>query len=130
MKRSTVARVALGSCLLLLCAYVVAFQGGAYHLLKKIPLGAAEGGGEYFDYITFDAATRRVYLSHGTEVKVLDADSGSVVGPSTGLKRDHGLALFPELGREFITDADANQVVMFDLKSLKARGQIKGEADA
>lgn len=130
MKRSTVARVALGSSLLLICAYVVAFQGGAYHLLKKIPLGAAEGGGEYFDYITFDAAARRVYLSHGTEVKVLNADSGSVVGTITGLKRDHGVALVPELGRGFITDGDAKQIVMFDLKTLKTTGQLKGEADA
>src|SRR6266481_5273992 len=103
---------------------------GAYHLLKKIPLGAAEGGGEYFDYITFDAAARRVYLSHGTEVKVLNADSGSIVGTITGLKRDHGVALVPGLGRGFITDGDAKQVVMFDMKTLKTTGQVKGESDA
>jgi DNA-binding beta-propeller fold protein YncE len=130
MKRSTVACVALGSCVLVFCACVLAFQGGAYHLLKKISLGAAEGGGEYFDYITFDAAARRVYLAHGTEVKVVDADSGSVIGTITGLKRDHGVALVPELGRGFITDGDAKQVVMFDMKTLKTTGQVKGEADA
>src|ERR1700730_3023745 len=109
MMRSRVACVVLGSCLLF-CACVFAFQGGGYHLLKKIPLGAAEGGGEYFDYITFDAATRHVYLSHGTEVKVLNADRGSVVGTITGLKRNHGIALVPGLGRGFITDGDARQV--------------------
>jgi hypothetical protein len=38
-------------------------------------IGVAEGGGEYFDYITLDAAARRIYLSHGTEIKVLEADS-------------------------------------------------------
>jgi hypothetical protein len=74
-------RVFAAAGFLLLSAVVLAFQSGrSYHLLKKISLGAAEGGGEYFDYLTFDAATRRVYLSHGTEVEVLDADSGSVVG--------------------------------------------------
>src|SRR6266403_3756661 len=42
-----------------------------YHLLKKVPLGAAAGGGrEYFDYLTVDSHGRRVYASHGTEVKV------------------------------------------------------------
>ena len=116
---------------LLLSAVVLAFQsGGSYHLLKKISLGAAEGGGEYFDYITFDAAARRVYLSHGTEVEVLDADSGSVVGKVAGLKRDHGVAVVPELGRGFITDGDAGQVVIFDLKTLKTVGQVKADADA
>src|SRR5579862_2833649 len=99
MKRSAVTCVAVGFNLLFFCVYVLAFQGGAYHLLKKIPLTAAEGGGEYFDYITFDSAARRVYLSHGTEVKVLDADSGNVIGTIAGLKRDHGVALVPELGR-------------------------------
>jgi hypothetical protein len=62
-------------CLLLLGAYVLAAAPSGYHLLKKIPFGAAPGSIEYFDYITFDAATRRVYLSHGTEVKVLNMAS-------------------------------------------------------
>jgi DNA-binding beta-propeller fold protein YncE len=110
---------------------VLAFAAtGGYHLVKKIPLGAAEGGGEYFDYITFDAAARRVYLSHGTEVEVLDADSGSVVGKISGLKRDHGVALVAELGRGFITDGDAGEVVIFDLKTLQTIGRVKAEADA
>ena len=120
-----------GSYLFLLGAVVFAFQAvGGYHLLQKIPLGAAEGGGEYFDYITFDAAARRLYLSHGTEIEVLNADDGSVTGKIGGLKRDHGVALVPELGRGFITDGDAGQVVIFDLKTLKTTGHVKAEADA
>jgi len=46
--------------------------GSGYHLIKKVSLGAAPGGGEYFDYVTVDSAARRVYLSHGAEVKVLE----------------------------------------------------------
>src|ERR1700730_5872328 len=103
---------------------------GGYHLLKKIPLGAAEGGGEYFDYLTFDAASRRVYVSHGTEVKVLNADSGAVVGTISGLKRCHGIAVVPELGRGFITDGDLAQVIIFDLKTLKTIGQANADKDA
>src|SRR6202521_3329391 len=131
MKRSHLVYWSVGLCFLLLAAYVFAFQtGGGYHLLKKISLSAAEGGGEYFDYITFDAAARHVYLSHGTEVKVLDADSGNVVGNITGLKRDHGVALVPDLGRGFISDGGAAQVLIFDLKTLKTIGQVQGEAGA
>jgi YVTN family beta-propeller protein len=131
MKRRSFALWGAGFCCLLLGAAVLAFQaGGGYHLLKKISLGAAEGGGEYFDYITFDAAARRVYLSRGTEVDVLDADSGSLAGKIGGLKRNHGVALVSELGRGFITDGDAAQVVIFDLRTLKTIGQVKAEADA
>src|SRR5882762_3328397 len=131
MKRSHFSYWAVGSCFLLLAGYVSAFQaGGGYHLLKKVPLGAAEGGGEYFDYITFDAAARRLYLSHGTEVKVLDGDSGAVVGNITGLQRDHGVAIVPKLGRGFITDGAAGEVAIFDLKTLKITGRVKADADA
>jgi hypothetical protein len=126
MKRSN-----LAYCLLLAAACALAFQsGGGYHLLKKISFGAAAGGGEYFDYITFDPATRRIYLSHGTEVEVLDADSGSTAGKIVGLKRDHGVAVVPELGRGFISDGDAGQVVIFDLKTLKTIGRVQADADA
>lgn len=117
--------------LLLTGASLFAFQpGGGYHLLRKVSLGAAPGGGEYFDYITFDPAPRRVFLSHGTEVRVLDADNDTVVGNITGLKRDHGIALVPELGRGFITDGDAGEVVIFDLKTLRTIGSVKTDHDS
>jgi YVTN family beta-propeller protein len=103
---------------------------GGYHLLKKIPLGAAASGPEYFDYITVDPAARRLYLAHGTEVNVLDADTFAVLGNITGLKKDHGVALVPELGRGFISDGDAGQAVIFDLKTFKIIGQVKAEPDA
>src|SRR5262245_28830303 len=90
MKRSN---VLLGLCLLALGALVIAIPPSGYLLLKKIPFGAAPGTIEYFDYITFDAATRRVYLSHGTEVKVVDADGGSVIGTVSDLKRCHGIVV-------------------------------------
>src|ERR1700737_1499109 len=103
--------------------------GSGYHLIKKIPLGAAPGGGEYFDYVTVDSAARRVYLAHGAEVKVLDADNFSVVGTISGLKRCHGVLVLPELGKGFITDGDAAQVAVFDLKTLKITNEIKNSPD-
>src|ERR1700694_2199874 len=84
-----------------------------YRLLKKYDLGAAPGGGEYWDYITLDSSARRLYISHGTEVKVVDADSGAVTGSISDLKRTHGIALVQELGRGFISDGGADEVVIF-----------------
>ena len=75
---------------------------GGYHLLKKYSFGAAEGSTrEYFDYITVDSLARRVYISHGTEIKVLNADDGTVIGNITGLKQDHGVAIAEDLGRGY-----------------------------
>src|SRR6202045_1218379 len=103
--------------------------GSGYHLIKKVPLGAAPGGGEYFDYVTVDAVARRVYLSHGTEVKVIDADSFSLVGTVSGLKRCHGVVVLPELGKGFITGGDGANVTVFDLKNFKITNKIKSAKD-
>src|SRR5438552_16879742 len=89
-----------------------------YHLLKKVLLGAALGGGrEYFDYSTVDSHARRVYASPVTEVKVADADSGAVVGTIAGLRHCHGIALVQELGKGFISDGGAAMTVIFDMAS-------------
>jgi hypothetical protein len=43
----------LGLFILLLRVYAPTISAaGRYHLLKKVPLAATPGGGEYFDYIT------------------------------------------------------------------------------
>jgi YVTN family beta-propeller protein len=111
----------------ILCAGLVVARppAGGYHLLKKYDLGAAPGGKEYWDYITFDKATRNLYVSHNTEVKVVDADSGAIVGSIPNLKRVHGIALVSELGRGFLSDGGADEVVAFDMKTLKVTGHIK-----
>jgi len=102
---------------------------GGYHLIKSVPIGAAPGDAEYFDYVTVDPSARRVYIAHGAEVKVLDADNFSVVGSITGLKKCHGVALVPELNKGFITDGDEAKVMVFDIKTLKITGEIKTAPD-
>ena len=92
MKFSSLGRFAAG---LFLVLFGACFMSGSYarpkpaasgyHLLKTVSLPAAPGGGEYYDYITVDAGARRVYVSHGTEVVVLNADDYSVVGKIEGL---------------------------------------------
>ena len=132
MKARTVRRIPFVALFAVLgaAAVVMAAEGG-YHQLKKYPFGAAEGATrEYFDYITVDSPARRVYVSHGTEIKVLDADSGAVVGNIAGLKQDHGVAVAQEFGRGFITDGGQGKVIIFDLKTLKTVGEAKADKDA
>ena len=103
----------------------------SYHLVKKYTFGPAEGSSrEYFDYITVDSAARRVYLSHGTEIKIVDADNGTAIGNISGLKQTHGVAIASEFGRGFITDGAQGKVIIFDLKTLKVTGEAKADQDA
>jgi YVTN family beta-propeller protein len=123
--------VLLGCVLLAAGAAIARAPESGYHLLKKLPLASAEGStGEYFDYIYVDSPGRRVYVSHGTEVKVLNADDGTVVGSVTGFKRDHGIAVASEFGRGFITDGADGNVGIFDLQTLKVTGGVKTQPDA
>ena len=69
-------------------------------------------------------------MSHGTEIKVIDADSGSLIDNITGLKQDHGVAIATEFGRGFISDGAQGKVIIFDLKTLKVIGEAKADHDA
>jgi DNA-binding beta-propeller fold protein YncE len=124
-------RIALKVTCLLLGVVLAKAATSGYHQLKKYTFGPAEGSTrEYFDYITVDSSARRVYVSHGTEIKVIDADSGALIGNITGLKQDHGVAVASEFGRGFITDGGQAKIVIFDLKTLKIIGEAKAGEDA
>ena len=105
--------------LLVLALTCVAMAAGGYRLLKKYPL-PGEGG---WDYLTVDAAARRLYVSHGAQVQVVDLNSGAVLGsiPAQGA---HGVALAPESGRGFITNGTSDNVTVFDLKTLQVTGTL------
>src|SRR5882762_7576366 len=125
MKLSSLGYLALGASFLVLGCHELAAQSVNYHLLVSIPLPQAPGGREYFDYLTVDADARRVYVSHGTEVDVVNADDYTVVGTIGGLQRCHGVALVKGLNKGFITDGEAQKVLIFDLKTLKVTGEVK-----
>src|ERR1039458_5463105 len=93
-------RIVIGAVMLGATAFAAAMIN--YHLTNTYKFGAAPGDREYFDYITFDPDSRRLYLTHGSEVLVVNADTGEEAGNISGLKRSHGVAVVPEVGRGFI----------------------------
>ena len=107
--------------LLAFCALPIVFAitssaaDSSYSLVKKVSIS---GQGSW-DYLTVDEAARRLYVSHGTQVEVLDIDSLTVVGNVTKTLGVHGIAIAPESGRGFVSDGQSNTVTIFDLKTLK-----------
>ena len=99
---------------------VLAFSEESYHVIKKIPI-PGQGG---FDYLTIDGSARRLYVSHGTQVEVLDVDSGAIVGKIPNTMGVHGIAIAPELGRGFVSDGQTATVTIFDLKTLKPIAEV------
>jgi DNA-binding beta-propeller fold protein YncE len=86
-----------------------------YHLVKTIPVGG-DGG---WDYLTLDSKARRLYISRGTHVAVMDADTYAIVGDIPDTQGVHGIALAPDLGRGFTSNGRTNTVTVFDLKTLQ-----------
>jgi len=92
-----------------------------YELKQKYVLGG-DGG---WDYLTYDAAGKRLFISRGTHVMVVDPAKGSVVGDIPDTPGVHGIALAPELGKGFTSNGRENTVTVFDLKTLKQIAKIK-----
>ncbi len=96
-------------------------DGPGYHVINSFKLGG-EGG---WDYLTFDAINRNLYISRGTHVIVMNADSGTVEGDIPDTAGVHGIALAPELGRGFTSNGREDTVTIFDMKTLKPVSKVK-----
>ncbi len=112
-------------CVVCACAAVVAagvatpsLVGAAespYKLLKEIPI-ATEGG---WDYASVDSSAKRLYVTHGTQVVVIDMETNAVVGTISPTPGVHGFAIASELGRGFASNGRENKAAIVDLKTLK-----------
>jgi DNA-binding beta-propeller fold protein YncE len=92
-----------------------------YKMTGSIPIGGSGG----WDYLTADSENHRLYVSHAGEVEVIDLQTEKPVGKITGMKRIHGIAIAQDLGSGFISDGGSNQVVIFDLKTLKIKVRVQ-----
>jgi len=98
---------------LALFACTLALHAQQYAISGRIPL---EGDGGW-DYLFADSVNGHLYVSHGTEVDMVDLASEKPTGKIAGMKRIHGIAVVNDLHRGFISDGGDDAVVIFDLKS-------------
>jgi hypothetical protein len=75
--------------LTLFTVFASTLAAGAYRVIKKIPIS----GDGAWDYVAADSEGRRLYVSHNTEIVVLDLDSGATVGKITAGEDTHGAAV-------------------------------------
>jgi DNA-binding beta-propeller fold protein YncE len=101
--------------MLLLFASTSLFAQPGFHLIKKTVIGG-EGG---WDYLSVDSKSKILYVSHGTQVEVLNAKTHEKIGTIPDLKGVHGVIAVPETGRGITTNGRSNSVTIFDLKTLK-----------
>lgn len=97
-----------------------------YHLAATIPLG----GATKWDYLHFDPASNRVYISHYSELTVLDAKTGAIIGHVTGLHGSHGIAIDTAKGVGFADSGITQTISIFDLKNFETIKTIPALLDA
>jgi DNA-binding beta-propeller fold protein YncE len=106
---------------LLLAGYAGAASGSGYHVVTTYNVGG-DGG---WDYLLADPDTHRLYISRGTHVMVIDAETGKGVGDIADTPGVHGIALAPELGRGFTSNGREGTVSIFDIKTLATSNKVK-----
>jgi YVTN family beta-propeller protein len=97
-----------------LCLSAAAGADNPYRVTGHYQVGG-DGG---WDYITLDSAARRLYLSHGTQVDVIDADSGKRIGVIPDTPGVHGIAIAASSKHGFTTNGRENKVSVFDPETL------------
>lgn len=93
----------------------------SYRLVAEIPVGGDAG---FWDYLFEDAAARRLYVTNGTRVVVIDMDRDAVVGEIANLPGVHGFVVAPELGMGLASDGRENAVAIVDLSSLRVISRV------
>ena len=87
----------------------------AYHISGTF---AIKGSGGY-DYMTVDSASEKLYVSHGSQVNILNKNTGESLGIIKAEKDVHGIALVHVLGKGYISNGSLNKVLVFDLATNK-----------
>lgn len=79
----------------------------------------------WWDYIFVDTASNKLFVSHGTQVNVIDKNSGDSIGVIPNTMGVHGIALVHNLNKGFTSNGRANNVFVFDLNSLQMTDSIQ-----
>lgn len=77
-----------------------------------------------WDYIAIHAVARRIYVSHTTQVNILDAKTGDSLGVIPNTTGVHGVAFVDALNKGFTSNGRLNNVTVFDLKTNAVIAQI------
>jgi len=92
-----------------------------YRIAHEVSL-PGDGG---WDDLTFDDGGHRLFIAHGNQVQVLDADKLSLAGTIADTPGVHAIALAGDVGHGYISAGRSSTIVVFDLKSLARLKEIK-----
>jgi DNA-binding beta-propeller fold protein YncE len=103
---------------LTMVAQLTQAQGtSGFHVTKTFKIGSPGG----WDYISV-GPDQKIYVSHGTQVNILDVKTGDSVGVVPNTTGVHGIAFAD--GKGYTSNGRLNTVTVFDLKTAAVLSQI------
>ncbi|MBS1611012.1 MAG: PQQ-binding-like beta-propeller repeat protein [Bacteroidetes bacterium] len=94
-------------------------QTTSWHIQQTFHI--ASGGG--WDYLAI-GPNNKLYVSHGTQVNILDKNNGDSLGVIENTTGVHGIAFDKEAGKGYTSNGRLNNVTVFDLETNKIITQI------
>jgi YVTN family beta-propeller protein len=92
-----------------------------YAVQQRWDLGPAT----HWDYLAIDPQRKRLFVTRGDHVQVLNLATGTPVGEIPNTNGVHGVAFAQDLKLGFTSNGRANTVTVFDLDSLQVKGEWK-----
>jgi YVTN family beta-propeller protein len=96
-------------------------QSSGYHVVNTLHVG----GTARWDYIALSPANDNLYMSHMTQVNILNRNTGDSVGVIPNTDGIHGIAFAPEFTKGFTSNGKLNTVTVFDINTNAVLAQIK-----
>lgn len=114
-------KIILPICLLLVAFTTQVSAQSGYQIVKTFHINSMGG----WDYPAVDANSNKLYLSHGSQVNILDKITGDSIGIINNTNGVHGVAFVPSLGMGYTSNGKTNNVTVFDLKTGATVTQIE-----
>ncbi len=115
----------LAGSLALIPLAVAAPAAPRYRIAHELRL-PGDGG---WDALTFDDGGHRLFIAHGGEVQVVDADKLSLAGTIADTPGVHAIALAGDVGHGYVSAGRSGAIVVFDLKSLARLKDIQATGE-
>lgn len=102
-----------------------AAQAANDRVLSQLKLGGAGG----WDYLSFDAQRRHLFVTRGDRVEVVDVDAAKRIGTIPATPGVHGVALDQAMRRGYASNGQDASVTVFDLDTLETVATVAGTGE-
>lgn len=82
---------------------------------------AGAGG---WDYLAVQPNSNKLFVSHGSQVNVVNKETGDSIGVIPNTIGVHGIAFVPSLNNGYTSNGRLNNVFVFDLTTLTVKDSI------